>query len=66
MKKPYIVIRSRFLGILEEQINEKMEEGYRPKDCLMMEQFGGETYYLQTMILQENPVVAEASRTIAA
>ena len=64
MKKPYIVIRSRVLGQLEQMVNDRMAEGYRLKDCLMMEQFGGETYYLQTVILQENPVVAKASRGV--
>ena len=50
MKKPYIVIRSRFLGALEEQINEKIKEGYQLKDWLMIEQYEGNTYYLQVMI----------------
>ena len=50
MKKPYVVIRSRFLGALEEQVSEKMKEGYQLKDGLMIEQYEGNTYYLQVMI----------------
>ena len=50
MKKPYIVIRSRFLDQLEREVSEKMEEGYQLKDWLMIEQYEGNTYYLQVMI----------------
>ena len=62
MKKPYIVIRSRFLDQLEREVSEKMEEGYQLKDWLMIEQWEGNTHYLQVMIHVAAMAASEHSR----
>ena len=69
MRKPYITMRytvidASSLWELEESVNSLLPEGYLPLGGVSIENRREEVRYLQAMILQENPVVAEASGSV--
>tara|TARA_B100000700_G_scaffold131064_1_gene146610 strand:+ start:1492 stop:1668 length:177 start_codon:yes stop_codon:yes gene_type:complete len=53
MKKNYIVIKSEYLSELEDEVNQKIEEGYRPEGSVTVVhlQYAGEVFY-QAMTLE--------------
>ena len=67
MKKPYIAVRAETINELEDKVNDFIIMGYVPVGGFSSLYGEGITdtgfYFVQAMILLENPVVAEASGT---